>query len=148
MKPAWRALAAALTGAAALCGGAAAADDAAAGRAHYLETCMRCHGLLKADTDSWTPHNLVNPAIASPQGPALSDIYGRPAGIVETYGYSRSFREAAENPWTWDADSLDSWIADSQAFIRGTTMFVKIPDESARAAIIAYLRRFAPWTRE
>ncbi len=128
--------------------GVAAAGDAEGGRPHYVEICMKCHGLLKSDPDSWTPHNLASPAVVLPLGPSLSDIYGRQAGIVETFGYSRSFREALENPWVWDADSLDGWIFDSQAFISGTTMYVKVPDETVRAQIIAYLQHFAPHNPE
>lgn len=139
-----RRAAAALFAAAAVSGGAAA-NEAETGRPYYLDSCMRCHGLLKTDPGSWTPNNLASPAIASPQGPSLADVYGRPAGIVETYGYSRSFRAALENPWVWDGDAIDLWIANSQQFIRGTTMFVKVPDEEVRAAIVAYLRHFAPY---
>ena len=129
-------------------GAGAAADEAAEGRPHYVEACMKCHGLLKADPDSWTPRNLASPAVVMPLGPSLADVFGRPAGVVETYGYSRSFREALENPWVWDGDALDAWIADSQAFVSGTTMYVKVPDEAVRARIVAYLAHFAPWAPE
>ena len=129
-------------------GAGAAADEAAEGRPHYVEVCMKCHGLLKADPDSWTPRNLASPAVVMPLGPSLADVFGRPAGVVETYGYSRSFREALENPWVWDGDALDAWIADSQAFVSGTTMYVKVPDEAVRARIVAYLAHFAPWAPE
>ena len=129
-------------------GAGAAADEATEGRPHYVEVCMKCHGLLKADPDSWTSRNLASPAVVMPLGPSLADVFGRPAGVVETYGYSRSFREALENPWVWDGDALDAWIADSQAFVSGTTMYVKVPDEAVRARIVAYLAHFAPWAPE
>ena len=145
MKTLLRAAAcAAAIGVANMAGGAAAAD-AEAGREEYLGLCIKCHGLLKNDPDSWTPHNLASPAIASPQGPPLVDVFGRPAGIIDFYRYSRAFRAALENPWEWDADALDYWVADSQAFISGSTMFVKLPDDTARANLVAYLEKYAPW---
>ena len=72
-------------------------------------------------------------------------MFGRPAGIIDFYRYSRAFRAALENPWEWDADALDYWVADSQAFISGSTMFVKLPDDTARANLVAYLEKYAPW---
>ncbi len=125
-----------------------AAADIETGRALFLEHCMRCHGVLGTDPESWSPHALLTPAVVLPQGPRLSDIYGRPAGIIDTFGYSRSFLAALDNPWIWDEDTLDGWITNSQQFITGTTMYVQVAEEAARTEIISYLRHFAPYIPE
>ncbi len=59
--------------------------------------------------------------------------------------YSKSFRAAIENPWNWDEDALDGWLTNSQGFIRGSTMFIKV-EEPMRGKIIAYLKKYARYT--
>ena len=121
--------------------GADALDD---GRQLYIDTCSKCHGLITEDALSWTPQALTVPVITLPLGPPLTGVYGRQAGVMPNYPYSRAFRGALENPWTWDEDSLDGWLTSSQDFIRGSTMFLKVED-GPRAKIIAYLKTVAQY---
>ena len=122
----------------------ASADALDEGRELYIKTCSKCHGLVTEDALSWTPGALLQPAVTMPLGPSLSGIYGRQAGIMPDYPYSRAFRGALENPWTWDEDSLDGWLTSSQDFIRGSTMFLRVED-GPRAKIIAYLKTVAQY---
>lgn len=126
---------------------AARADDQAA-RELYIDTCGKCHGALATDPVAGWHDGFVIPAVTMPLGPPLAGIYGRVAGTYEGYAYSRAFLEMAQNPWTWGEDELDLWLTDTQAFIRGSTMFLKVPDAGERAAIIGYLRKYAPHTSE
>jgi cytochrome c len=77
----------------------------------------------------------------APIGPNLSGIYGRPAGAVPGFRYSNAFRAATQG-LVWDAATLDRWIADSQAFARGSYMFQKTA-EPQRGRIVAYLERYS-----
>jgi cytochrome c2 len=125
----------------------ARADDAEDGREPYLQVCSKCHGLIAEDTISWAPENLRAPAVTMPLGPPLTGIYLRPAGTVDGYAYSRAFRATAENPWTWDEVALDGWLTNTQEFIRGSTMFVKV-EQPDRGRIIAYLKKYATYKAE
>lgn len=120
------------------------ADDA--GRQLYAKICSKCHGLIQEDKLGWRQRDLLVPAVTMPLGPTLNDIYLRPAGIIEGYSYSRAFREMATG-WVWDEAALDGWLTNSQAFIRGSTMWLKVK-EADRSQIIAYLKKFARYREE
>ena len=123
-----------------LSGAAAAASDEAA-RALYVKTCSKCHGLIQEDAQSWRTENMVAPAVTLPLGPTLTGIYLRPAGTVKGYPYSKAFRAMATG-WVWDENALDGWLASTQDFVRGSTMFLRVK-EPARGKIIAYLKKYA-----
>jgi cytochrome c len=69
-------------------------------------------------------------------GPSLNDVVGRVSGSVPGYHYSTAMTAAHI---TWDADSLDHYLANPQSVVRGTKMFVSVPDAQQRQDIIAYL---------
>jgi cytochrome c len=73
-------------------------------------------------------------------GPSLAGIWQRKAGTVAGFTrYSDALRSAAV---TWDAETLDPWLADPRAFIPNNRMkFPGIRDAKARADLIAYLQR-------
>mgnify|MGYP001197917009 FL=1 len=121
----------------------ARADDTEAGRELYIDLCSKCHGLIAEDVISWRPEALLQQAVTMPLGPSLTGVYGREAGIMANYPYSRAFRAAIENPRTWDEDALDGWLYSSQGFIRGSTMFLKVEDDDQRAKVITYLKKYA-----
>lgn len=132
---------AALLAAALLAAGGAAADPDEAARTLYAKTCSKCHGLIQEDRQSWRRDGLLQQAVTMPLGPPLSDVYLRPAGIVEGYAYSRAMRELASG-WVWDEEALDAWLANSQEFARGSTMFLKVKQPD-RGIIIEYLKTYA-----
>jgi cytochrome c len=41
---------------------------------------------------------------------------------------------------TWDADSLDRFLANPRYVVHGPKMFISVPDANQRQAIIAYLK--------
>ena len=77
-------------------------------------------------------------AVAPPYGPTLRGVYGRPAGTVAGFLYSREFLKRLQGV-IWTRETLDIWITDSQAWVPGSMMFYKQPDPEARRKIIAYL---------
>ncbi|MGP8229184.1 MAG: c-type cytochrome [Steroidobacteraceae bacterium] len=93
-----------------------AADSAA------FQLCAPCHSL---DGSNGT-------------GPTLKGVIGRLSGTVPGFRYSRAMKSAAI---TWDATSLDRYLADPQALVPGNIMpFSGIQDAATRDAVIVYLR--------
>src|SRR5690349_49389 len=61
-------------------------------------------------------------AVAPPYGPPLRGVYGRQAGTVPGFAYSRAFKSILQGV-VWDRGTLDAWIMDSQAWVPGSMMF-------------------------
>lgn len=80
----------------------------------------------------------TGPGAASGLGPGLHEIYGRRIGADPDFVYSPAFRSLSGR---WDAETLDAFLSDPQAFAPGTTMVVEpLTDAAERAALIDYLR--------
>jgi cytochrome c2 len=77
-------------------------------------------------------------AVAPPYGPPLRGVYGRQAGSVPGFAYSRAFKTALQGV-VWERGTLNVWITDSQAWVSGSTMFYTQPDADIRRHIITYL---------
>jgi len=97
------------------------AADVEKGKAVF-EQCAACHSLDgSGDYD----------------GPTLKGIIGRKAGSLEDYRYSAAMKRSDV---TWDAGTLDKYVADPQAFIPGNRMaFAGISDNIQRDDLVAYL---------
>jgi cytochrome c len=105
----------------AVAGGAHAADPVRGQELYAL--CQACHTLNGE-------HGL---------GPSLQGIIGRRAGAVEGFRYSPAMRRSEV---VWNATTLDRFMEDSQAVVRGNRMpFDAIADARDRADIVAYLER-------
>ena len=99
----------------------AAAADPDKGKAVF-EQCAACHSL-----DGTGDYD----------GPSLKGIIGRTAGSLEDYRYSAAMKRSDV---TWDAATLDKYVADPQAFIPGNRMaFAGIGDQAQRDDLIAYI---------
>ena len=97
-------------------------DLVAAGERAFA-ACTTCHSVEKGE--------------ASSIGPNLYGVVGRKAGSKEDFKYSEAM---AASSLTWDAATLDSFLANPTAKVPGTTMLAGVvPSEERRAAIIAYL---------
>ena len=103
--------------------GAALADgDAEAGK-KVFNKCKICHTLEAG----------VNKV-----GTSLAGVIGRPAGTVEGFKYSEAM---AGSGLTWDAATIDQYLADPKGFVPGNKMaFVGLKKEEERANVIAYLQ--------
>ena len=97
------------------------AADVDKGKAVF-EQCAACHSLDgSGDFD----------------GPTLKGVIGRKAGALDDYRYSAAMKRSGV---TWDAATLDQYVADPQAFIPGNRMaFAGIADKTQREDLIAYL---------
>lgn len=87
-----------------------------------FEQCAACHSLGEpGDYD----------------GPTLKGVIGRKAGSLDDYRYSAAMKRSDV---TWDATTIDKYVADPQAFIPGNRMaFAGITEKEQREDLIAYL---------
>jgi cytochrome c len=70
-------------------------------------------------------------------GPNLHDVFGRPAGAVADFTYSRALQESG---LVWTPVSLEAWLTDPTGFVAGTTMaFSGYRSPEDRRDLIAYL---------
>ena len=97
------------------------AADPEKGKAVF-EQCAACHSLDgSGDYD----------------GPTLKGVMGRKAGSLEDYRYSAAMKRSDV---TWDANALDKYVTEPQAFIPGNRMaFAGGGDKTQRDDLIAYL---------
>src|SRR5262245_31161045 len=102
---------------------ATAEGDPQAG-AQIFGACATCHSL--------TPGVHMT-------GPSLAGLWGRKAGAAEGFTrYSDALKGAGV---TWDAETLDKWLADPRAFIPNNRMtFPGVKQAQTRADLIAYLK--------
>jgi cytochrome c len=70
-------------------------------------------------------------------GPSLFGVVGRKAGSLDNFDYSEAMKNYDH---TWDAETLDTYLADPRAVVPGTKMiFPGIKDKTEREDVIAYL---------
>lgn len=106
--------------------GAASAQHVAPpqqGAVLFEHRCARCHG-INGDGDEGL-------------APSLIGVVGHPPADGKNYRYSDALKA---KQGIWDAEMLDSYLANPQAVVPGTEMDVNSPDPAERAAIIAYLQ--------
>lgn len=76
-------------------------------------------------------------------GPMQNGIVGRAAGSVEGFKYSKALMDMAAAGLVWDEASLDAFLENPKAFMKGTKMsFAGLKKPEDRAAVIAYLATF------
>jgi cytochrome c len=112
-------LAALALGASSAGAGEPAGGDPKHGRALYESRCEACHSL---------DHSRI--------GPAHRGVFGRRAGAVPGYTYSEALQHSNV---VWNAQSLDRWLTNPEAFIPGQKMSYSVPDARDRADVIAFL---------
>ena len=100
-------------------GSPALAQDAGKGKTVFESRCVGCHSLAT---------NRV--------GPALGTVFGRKAGTNPGFGYSPALKAAGH---TWDAEKLEKWLTNPQAFVPGAVMPFRLGDEEERKNVVAYL---------
>lgn len=92
--------------------------------------CMACHAIGEG------AKNRV--------GPQLNGIFGRPAGTVEGFKYSKAFQRAGAKGLEWHADELAALLENPKQLVPGTRMsFRGLKSEGDRVDVIAYLRQFS-----
>ncbi len=121
------------------------ADAAEEGRKLYSSTCSKCHGEIDEAKTSRLGRARLDYVVMTPLGPNLTGIFGRPAGSFVDYRYSNAFRADAKG-LVWDEATLDRWLTNSQAMIRGSYMFFKLK-QPKRGKIIAYLEKYSRYRK-
>lgn len=90
-------------------------------------------------------HAVTDPTVQKPRrkvGPNLWNIVDAPAGADENFKYSAALLESGV---TWDAETLDAFLANPRAVIPGNRMsYAGEQRAPRRAAIIAYLQTKRP----
>jgi cytochrome c2 len=101
------------------------AGDPALGKKVFAK-CQACHSLEAGK-------NKV--------GPTLHGVMGRASASEAEFNYSDAMKNAH---LTWDADTLDKYLAKPKDVVPGTKMaFPGLPKEKDRADLISYLEQAA-----
>ncbi|MDB5404238.1 MAG: cytochrome c class [Rhodopila sp.] len=105
--------------------GRAVAQDAAAGEKAFV-VCRACHQ--------------VGPTAKNFVGPVLNGVVGRTAGTYPGYSYSPANKDSG---LTWNDETLQKYLANPQAVVKGTKMiFPGIKDPAKVADVIAFLKTY------
>ena len=108
-----------------------AAGDAVKGK-RVFNRCRACHNLTA------TARTRI--------GPNLDNLFGRKAGAVEGFKYSKALKEA---DFDWSETALDSWLSQPRKFLPGNKMaFAGLRKEQDRKDLMAYLREATVETTE
>lgn len=101
----------------------------AAGEAAFRQ-CSTCHE--------------IGDGAKNKTGPQLNNLFGRTAGSVDGFRYSRPFTAAGEEGLVWTDETVHDFLMQPRDYIKGTRMsFRGFRDEADIAAVIAYLKTFS-----
>jgi cytochrome c len=105
-----------------LAASAAAAGNAARGK-EVFQRCTVCHSLAAGENGI---------------GPSLHGLFGRKAGTVPDYNFSKAMRNSGI---VWNETALQKFLADPQAAVPGTKMESGAVDNpQALDDLLAYLK--------
>ena len=77
-------------------------------------------------------------------GPHLNGLFGRTAGTIDGFRYSRQFVAAGEEGLVWTPETLHDFLMKPRDYIKGTRMsFAGYRDEGDIAAVTAYLQTYS-----
>lgn len=77
-------------------------------------------------------------------GPHLNGVFGRKAGAIEGFYYSKGMMRAASDGLIWDLERLDAYLENPKALVSGTRMsFRGMKKLQDRHDVLAYLRLFS-----
>jgi cytochrome c len=96
---------------------------AATGQELFNQNCADCHTMDAASSSS---------------APGLKGVVGRKIASLTDFQYSDALK--AKSGGVWDQAALNAFLADPQAFAKGTAMYGSAPDPTERQAIIDYLK--------
>ena len=97
------------------------ANSATVSGKKVFKKCTACHSFTK---------NKI--------GPSLGNIFGKKAGSVEKFRYSKAMKKS---DIIWDDCTLDKFLTKPKKFIKGTKMsFSGIKKKSHRDALIKYIK--------
>jgi cytochrome c2 len=100
--------------------------NAAKGRRAFTAQCAACHAS--------TAESLTT-------GPALLGVVGRKAGTLDGFAFSDAMKKSG---LTWDAPTLEKYLAAPTTVVPGTTMTIAVTAGPVRADLIAFLNTLTP----
>ncbi len=130
---------------------AASAEPAAPAEAPAAEVVAEAEGpdpaLVEAGKAAFkqcaTCHE-VGEGARNKTGPQLNDVFGRVAGGLDGFRYSKAFVEAGEGGLVWSEETLHDFLMKPRDYIKGTRMsFRGFRDEADVAAVLAYLSTYS-----
>ena len=108
-----------------LSAGYANAADVAKGKSVFNK-CKSCHSLVAGKKGI---------------GPSLAGVFGRKAGALEDYKYSKAMAEAGAGGLVWTEDTIKAYLEKPKEYIKGNKMaFVGLKKDSERDDIVAFLK--------
>ncbi len=110
--------------------GPASGADASAGKSVFRERCAVCHTAESGDN-------------GGAQGPSLIGVLGRAAATAPQFSYTSALSNAR---LTWDAATLERFLAAPSSVVPGTSMVVAVPLETDRDNLIAYFQSVSSQT--
>lgn len=97
------------------------AGDAARGKLIFEKRCAGCHSMELNE-----------------EGPRLAGVYGRKAGSVPGFDYSRGLKNSG---LIWNDATLEKWLSGPDSVVPDAKMDFYVPKGAERRDIIAYLKR-------
>ncbi|MCK0138632.1 c-type cytochrome [Aliiroseovarius sp. F47248L] len=74
-------------------------------------------------------------------GPALNGVWGRTAGTVDGFKYSKPMMAAGEGGLVWDTESLSGYLANPRNYLKGNKMtFAGLKKDADIEAILEFLK--------
>lgn len=101
---------------------AQAAGNATRGKAVFKQSCLLCHTAEASDE-------------GGAQGPSLQGLVGRRAAAASGFPYSQALKKSN---LTWDATTLDKFLASPTTVVPGTSMPISTSDAADRQDLLAY----------
>lgn len=102
----------------------ACAADVNAGKTLFRQQCALCHTAEPGDN-------------GGAQGPDLTGVFGRKAGSHPMFSYTPAMKSSG---LTWDAATLDRFLAAPTAVVPGSSMVIALPQKKDREAVISYFK--------
>ena len=99
----------------------AGGGDASRGEDVFQKRCTGCHA-MNADRE----------------GPRLAALFGRKAGSVSGFTYSKGLKNSN---WTWTDATLEKWLSDPDVMVPDNNMSFSVPKAEERRDLIAYLKK-------
>ncbi len=114
---------------------AEALGDDSRGEMLFQRHCSACHQ--------------IGPEAVDRIGPRLTGIFGRRAGAIDGFAYSKSMTRMGSDGLTWTLETLDPYIENPKALVSGTRMnFRGLAGGADRADLLAYLRAYSDRPRD
>ncbi|MDO9638039.1 MAG: c-type cytochrome [Pseudotabrizicola sp.] len=109
--------------------------DPARGASLFDRQCKACHQ--------------IGAGAVNRVGPVLTGLFGRRAGGVAGFTYSKPMTRMGNDGLTWTLQTLDAYIENPKALVSGTRMNYRgMADPAARADLMAFLRDYSDKPRD